>query len=173
MPRQTVDMNNDFRIMPLPATLFAGYFTMSERELKEQNAALVPVTSHPGYPCRVSLQDAEIGETVLLTEYTHHRAATPYRSSGAIFVRQLAQPAELGVNEIPEMLLRRLLSVRAYDSAGFMKDASAVEGPDLEVALANLFARPEIRRVDIHNAGAGCFNCRALRERDPSEADAM
>jgi hypothetical protein len=32
-----------------------------------------------GFPCRVSLVDAEIGESVLLVNYEHLPAASPYR----------------------------------------------------------------------------------------------
>ena len=61
------------------------------------------VASHPGTPCRVSLVDAAVGETVLLLPYEHQAApGSPYRSSGAIFVRQGAEQAQPGVNEVPD-----------------------------------------------------------------------
>jgi AraC family transcriptional regulator of adaptative response / DNA-3-methyladenine glycosylase II len=70
----------------------------------------------PGFPCRVSLADAEPGERVLLlplptTTWTR-RIAAAARSTCAR--RRSRQPR---VNEVPAMLLGRLLSVRAYDHA--------------------------------------------------------
>ena len=44
---------------------------MSEAELAANNARLEVVQEHPGTPCRVSLDDAQIGETVALVNYTH------------------------------------------------------------------------------------------------------
>jgi len=37
----------------------------------------------PGFPCRVTLKDAEPGERVLLINYVHQPADTPYRASHA------------------------------------------------------------------------------------------
>jgi len=84
-----------FRIHALPAQPFREYFTMTTRELAERRACLMRVGENPGLPCSVSLQDARLGETVLLVNHEHQPAATPFRDSHAIFVGQgVEQEAE-------------------------------------------------------------------------------
>jgi hypothetical protein len=117
----------------------------------------------PGFPCRVSLVDAEIGEEVILIDYTHQDADSPYRASGPIFVRANAETAKLEINEIPAMLSTRLLSVRAYDERGMMRDAEVVKGADLEERIRAFFANERVAYLHVHNAKPGCFNCRVER----------
>ncbi len=66
--------------------------------------------SKPGYPCRITLEDAEPGESLLLLRWTHLDMQTPYRASGPIFVRELARETGLYRNSIPEQQRIRLLS---------------------------------------------------------------
>ncbi|MEO0731817.1 MAG: DUF1203 domain-containing protein, partial [Bacteroidota bacterium] len=76
--------------------------------------------TNPGYPCRVSLKDAAIGEEILAFHYEHHAVDSPYRASGPVFVRVGAAPATPTVNEIPPILRKRSLSLRAYDTEAMM-----------------------------------------------------
>jgi hypothetical protein len=117
----------------------------------------------PGYPCRVSLEDAEPGERLLLLTFEHHGVDSPYRASGPIYVREGAVQADPAVNEVPLQLRRRLLSVRAYSAAGMMRDASVVEGKDLEGAVETLFADPKVAYLHLHNAIPGCYAARVER----------
>ena len=55
-----------FQIHALPAEHFQPLFRMSEQELASVRATRMVVDTKPGYPCRVSLADAEVGETVIL-----------------------------------------------------------------------------------------------------------
>ena len=80
-----------------------------------------------GFPCRVSLEDAPVGEEVLLLPFTHQDSPSPYRASGPIFVRR-GQAAARIVNKLPSYLTLRPLSVRAYDAADEMVDAEVVDG---------------------------------------------
>jgi hypothetical protein len=123
----------------------------------------VVADASPGYPCRVSLQDAAIGETVYAFSHTHHDVSSPYRASGPVFVREGAQPADLAAGEIPLMLDRRRLSLRAYDEAAMMIDAEVIEPGGLRDALEARFTRTEVAYVHLHNAGPGCFNCAVVR----------
>lgn len=123
----------------------------------------VAASSKPGYPCRVSLVDAGVGETVLSIPFTHHDVASPYRASGPIFVRRGAVTARPAVDEIPALLGHRLLSLRAYDATAMMVAAEVVQGSDLEPVLRRLLRDPAVNYVDVHNAAPGCFNCRVLR----------
>jgi len=88
---------------------------------------------------------------------------SPYRASGPIFVRVNAQTATLGVNEIPQLLRSRLLSLRAYDRGAMMVTADVVEGDELEQHISRLFADERVEYLQVHNARPGCFNCEVRR----------
>jgi hypothetical protein len=154
---------SDFQFVALRTENFSHLFSMTDVELQAHGARRMIVDSHPGYPCRVSLEDAPVGERVILTAFRHHDVTSPYQSAGPIFVRETAQTATPGVNEIPVMFHHRLLSVRAYDTAATMKNAKVVEGKVLEETIRHFFARDSISYLQIHNAGPGCFNCTVQR----------
>ena len=121
------------------------------------------VDNKPGFPCRVSLEDAEIGEQVILLPFIHHDADSPYRASGPIFVREKAKEANLAVGEIPELVSTRTLSVRAYDKNSMMQDGSVVPGSEIKAHIEKLFGNPNIEYLHMHNAGAGCYSCKVER----------
>ena len=117
----------------------------------------------PGYPCRVTLEDAEPGERLLLLPYEHQPAHSPYRASGPIFVRETAETT-YDDTRVPPVLASRRLSLRAYDATDSIVASDVVMiGGDVEAALEELFARQDTSYVHIHNAGHGCFSCRADR----------
>jgi hypothetical protein len=152
-----------FRIVALPAERFAPLFSKSDDELAALGARRMIVDDKPGFPCRVSLVDAEVGETVLLVSFLHHDVATPYRGSSPVFIRAGARTATPGPGEVPLMLRHRLLSVRAYDQAGMLLDARVAPGTELEAVIGDLFAPAQASYLHLHNAGPGCFNCAVLR----------
>ncbi|MBZ5538569.1 MAG: DUF1203 domain-containing protein [Acidobacteriia bacterium] len=156
-------MKSDFQIVALSRENFVHLFSMSDAELAAQGARRLNVDENPGYPCRVSLMDAPIGETVILTPFKHHDVDSPYQSSGPIFVRESAQTAKPEVNEVPLMFHHRLLSVRAYGKTAMMMGAKVVEGRALEGAIKDFFNDRDIAYLHLHNAGAGCFNCLVQR----------
>lgn len=156
-------MNSDFRLVALPRERFAQLFDLGDDELARHGARRMVVDASPGFPCRVSLEDAALGERVILMPFRHHDVASPYRAEGPIFVRELATTARLAPNEIPPMLQRRLLSLRAYDGAGFMRDAMVCEGRELDQAIRGLFRSAAIDYLHVHNAKPGCFNCAIVR----------
>jgi hypothetical protein len=150
----------DFQITGLAAHDFSPLFALNDAELYARSAIRMVANSRPGFPCRVSLEDAAIGETVLLINYEHLAVAGPYRSRHAIFVRENAREPQLAVNEVPEVLSRRLLSVRAFDSDGLMKDADVVQGTELAVVASRMLEREGIQFLHVHNAKPGCFAAR-------------
>ena len=156
-------MNNSFQFVPVPHEQFAPLFALSEAELNARGVRRMTVDAKPGFPCRVSLADAEIGETVLLLPYVHHDVSSPYRASGPIFIRAVAETARLAANEVPEMLRSRLLSIRAYDESATMIAAEVVPGNELEDAIGRMFSNQQASYLHIHNARPGCFNCRVVR----------
>lgn len=156
-------MNNSFQFIALPSEQFVSLFGQSDAELQAIGARRIIVDEKPGFPCRVSLADAEVGETVLLLPFTHHDVSSPYRASGPIFVRSGAMTANPAVGEIPAMFRHRLLSIRAYDSAAMMVAADVVKGSELEGVIHRLFANESASYLHIHNAQPGCYNCSVVR----------
>jgi hypothetical protein len=156
-------MSSDFVIQALPIELFSPLLLLSEEELAHHNAMWLDVDSEPGFPCRVSLTDARVGERVLALTFEHHAVDSPYRSSGPIFVREHASTVEPAKNEIPTMLRHRLLSIRAYDSAHMMIDAQVNQGDELERVIENQFKNSAVEYIHIHNANPGCFDCAVYR----------
>jgi hypothetical protein len=154
---------NNFQIKALPYSQFAHLFSANDTELKDIDAIKMIVDEFPGFPCSVSLQDATIGEEVILLPYQHHKTNSPYQSTGSIFIRKNAMQATLTINQIPKMLLHILLSLRCYNKHGIMIDASVVEGKIIKETLHELFVNKEIAYVNIHNAKPGCYNCLVKR----------
>ena len=85
-----------FRISGLPAAPFVPLFALSEAELRRHRAVRRVADRTPGFPCRVSLRDADPGETVLLVHFEHQPADTPYRAGHAIYVREGAGQKKIG-----------------------------------------------------------------------------
>ncbi|NOK58704.1 MAG: DUF1203 domain-containing protein [Chloroflexi bacterium AL-W] len=153
----------DFRCKALPKTLFQPLLTLNDEELALRQAQWITVDAEPGYPCRVSLTDAKVGERVLALSFVYHDVVSPYRAAGPIFVREYAETVEPDVNEIPTMLRHRLLSVRGYNANGIMIVAQVVQGSDLETVIAGQFDDSVVEYLQFHNAHPGCFNCSVYR----------
>jgi hypothetical protein len=156
-------MTTDFQILPISEEAFAHLMQLNDEELALHHAVRQTVDVHPGFPCRFTLEDALIGEEVLLFPYLHVSAEGPYRASGPIFVRPGAKMAALAVNQVPRMLELRAQSIRGYDADGMMIAATVVEGEAVKPNLQKFFENPLVAEVHLHNAKPGCFNCRAVR----------
>ncbi|MEM9477413.1 MAG: DUF1203 domain-containing protein [Pseudomonadota bacterium] len=146
-----------FQITPLPREDFAHLFGLSDAELSQHNAVRKTVTAKPGTPCRISMTDAEIGETVLLVNYEHQPEESPYRASHAVFVSENANPAQIEPGDVPEVLASRLISLRCFSGDHMMISADVVDGEDLSEAITTAFANAEVAYIHLHNAKPGCF----------------
>lgn len=153
----------NFQIVGLDERQFEHLFGASQEVLDKHGIERMTVETRPGYPCRISLEDAAIGETVLLLNYEHLPVASPYRSAHAIFVREGATRAIIPPNEIPEMIRIRLLSVRAFDADGMMVDADIVEGTEVQPMIERMLSLADVDFLHIHNAARGCFIARVDR----------
>ncbi|MCL1668251.1 DUF1203 domain-containing protein [Elizabethkingia ursingii] len=156
-------MNTNFKIQGLDHEIFLPLFTLSDEELVKRNIVRKTVDKTNAFPCRVSLEDAEIGENVLLLSFEHLKANSPYNSAGAIFIRENARTKEIAENEIPDMLTRRLLSLRAYDKNEAMIQADVINGMELKNVLHQWLENMDINYIHIHNAKPGCYNCLVKR----------
>lgn len=148
----------NFQVVALPRESFEPLFTLDEAALFARGIER-RIDQDGGAPCRVSLEDAAPGETLYLLNYTHHDVGSPYRATGPIFVREQATTASLAPNELPKMLERRLLSVRAYDAQAMLVTSEVVEGASLRETIETMFGQDEVAYLHVHNARPGCFNC--------------
>lgn len=151
-----------FRIRGLDPDLFADLQSLSEAALAEKGVERVRVDEKPGAPCRISLDDAEVGEAVLLLNFDHQPADTPYRQQGPIFVRETRTRFD-GVDVIPPAMARRTLSVRGFDAKHAMVAADLVEGADAAALIQRFFADPTVAYIHAHYARRGCFAARVDR----------
>lgn len=146
-----------FRISGLDSAAFEHLFGLGDEELKAHQAKRYIADAKPGFPCRVTLEDAEPGETLLLAPYRHHRAHTAYRSDGPIFIRERRAPRAERIDEIPNQIKSRLISLRAYDAEGMMIDADVVEGHALQPLIERFLANEEASYLHAHFARRGCY----------------
>ena len=150
------------RYTGLDAAQFAPLFALDDATLAAQDISRVTCDASPGFPCRITLEDAEPGETLLLLSFQHQDAATGYRAKGPIFVRQKASTT-YDSHELPPVMRTRMLSVRAYDAGGMMVDADLADGTAVEVLCEKLLARADIAYLHVHNAKPGCYAARVER----------
>jgi hypothetical protein len=152
-----------YRFRGLEPDPYRHLFGLSEAELAKHGAMRLIADSSPGFPCRITLEDALPGESLLLVNHVSHESDGPYRASHAIFVGEAAADAAEFTDRIPPALDRRVLSLRAFDTAGMMVDAALAEPGAADQALRRLLANPAVDHVDAHNAVRGCFAARAVR----------
>jgi len=156
-------MSSNFQLVGIDHVPFQALFALSDEQLNQISAKRCFVQESPGYPCRISLEDAQVGEEVLLMPYLHQPAASPYRASGPIFVRRGVQQRKLPVGEVPSYITNRLMSLRAYDSEHMIVAASVCEGTLAGSEITEYFRRAEVAYIHLHNANRGCFSCKAVR----------
>jgi hypothetical protein len=145
-----------FRVAGLDPAWFADLHALSDAALAEKGARRVRVTEKPSAPCRVTLDDAEVGEAVLLLSYDHQPAETPYRQQGPIFVSETSRRFEAR-DLVPPALARRTLSLRGFDAEHMMIEADVTEGAEAVIMIELFFANPAVAYIHAHYARRGCF----------------
>lgn len=145
-----------FRIVGLAPEAYAHLWRASAQELEQVGARRMVVTEKPGAPCRVSLDDAEIGEDVILLSHEHQPNATAYRQQGPIFIRDIGRRFDQA-NSIPPAFARRPLSLRAFDDAHMMVDAELTDGAEAGGLIERLLANPAVAYIHAHYARRGCY----------------
>jgi len=152
-----------FSIIGLDPAPFRHLYGLPDQELARLGAKRHVADSSSGFPDRVELRDAALGESLILLNHTHQPADTPYRASHAIFVLEGAERAYDAADVIPEPLRRRTISLRAFDAGHDMVDAALVDGRELAMAITRLFAGPGVRYLQAHYALRGCYAARIER----------
>jgi len=152
-----------FQIHALSPAQFEPLFAMPDDELTKVRASRMIADIKPGYPCRVSLTDAEVGETVMLVNYVHQPADSPFQSAHAIFIRENAKQAYPEIGIVPEMFADRLISIRAFDNRHFIVDADVINGSRLSESIPAILKDSKVEYLHLHNAKLGCYLARVTR----------
>ena len=151
-----------FRIRGLDPAQFRPLFALDDDALGARHMRSLVIDEPDSGPCRVTLRDVAPGERVLLLQYAHQTADTPYRSGGPIFVSEHGLERFDDVDVLPPVFTGRTLSVRAYDKEDMMIDADVVES-DPRGLFSRYFSDPATDYVHVHFARRGCFACRVDR----------
>ncbi|WP_407909159.1 DUF1203 domain-containing protein [Lysobacter claricitrinus] len=152
-----------FRVVGLDPSPFVPLYALSDDELVARGARRVRVGADGGVPDRVELRDLVDGEVALLVNYVHQPAHSPYRASHAVYVREGATEARIVDGGVPEVMRRRLLSLRAFDAAHMMAEADVVDGVDADARIVAMFANADVDYIHVHYARPGCFAARVER----------
>ena len=150
-----------YRIAGLEPEPFEALFGMSDVELAERNARRA-VADGPGYPCRVSLVEAEPGEALVLVNHVSNDAATPFRAAHAIYVRNGVERGRYE-DEVPAIFATRTLGLRGFDSEGMLRGALLAPPGEADARIRELFERLDVAEIHAHNAALGCFLARVER----------
>ncbi len=156
-------MTIPYHIQGLDPAPFKELFALDDAALTARGAKRVTATHKPGFPCRVSLEDAEPGETLILVHHVSHDVATPYRSAYAIYVREHAGDAASFNDRLPPVFTGRPLGLRAFDACGMLRAAALAMPGEADASIHALLAEDHIAYIDAHNAAHGCFVARVTR----------
>jgi len=151
-----------YRITGIDPTPYRHLFGQSDEELARHGIVRMTVDSAT-FPCRVSLTDRGLGETVLLLNHVSHDVANAYRATHAIFVAEADQEAAEYVDQVPPVFEKRILSLRGFDKEGMMAEALLTQPGEADAGIRKLFANPDIETIHAHNATRGCFSARIER----------
>ena len=152
-----------FRITGLSPEPFKALFGLSEPDLAANGIKRFVAEAGDAYPDRIEMRDAEPGETLLLLNHEYQPAETPYRARHAIFVREGATETYDRVDEVPQAMRTRLLSLRAFDAENMIVDADVTEGTEIEAVIERFFANEDVAYIQAHNAKRGCYSGRIDR----------
>jgi hypothetical protein len=153
-----------YRITGIDPSPFAHLAGLDDSELARHGAVRMTADSDFGFPCRVTLEDAKPGEKLLLVNHCSHDGNNPYRATHAIFVGEEAREPARYQDEIPPVMKRRILSLRAFDGDGMMRNAVLAQPGEADGAIRGLLADGEVDHIDAHTATRGCFVGRIDRD---------
>jgi hypothetical protein len=150
-----------YRIEGLKPEAFESLFGMMDGELAAHKAVRVTADG-PGFPCRVSLEEAAPGEELVLVNHVSNDVDGPFRAAHAIYVRKGARPAAFS-DEPPPCLDTRTISLRGFDEAGMLRGGLLALPGEADGKIRMLFENPEIATIHAHTAAYGCFLARIER----------
>ena len=86
--------------------------------LRDRGGPVYVADEHPGFPCRQCLQDAAIGDELVLVSHDPFESESEYRSASPIFLHRTRCGSPGSITELPTQLTARQLSVRAFRFSG-------------------------------------------------------
>ena len=152
-----------YSISGLPLAEFAPLFGLDDAALAERGARRVTADADRGFPCRVSLDDARAGETLILLNHVSNPSDGPYRAQHAIYVRENAGEPAPFVDRTPPVFAGRTLSLRGFTAEGDLAGFKLASHEEHDRGIRDLFDNPRIDHIDAHNAAPGCFAARIER----------
>ncbi|MEJ0065802.1 MAG: DUF1203 domain-containing protein [Caulobacteraceae bacterium] len=152
-----------FIVSGLPVETFEPLFGLDDQALAERGAVRRTAIAGQRFPCRITLEDAPPGQSVLLVNYEHQPANTPYRSHYAIYVSEAARETRRLVDELPSALRGRPIALRAFDAEGMLVGTDLVLDDTVAEAVRRRFEDPAVHYIHAHNPAAGCFAARIER----------
>jgi Protein of unknown function (DUF1203) len=152
-----------FIVSGLPVETFEPLFGLGDEALAERGAVRRIAVAGERFPCRITLEDAPAGQSVLLLNYEHQPAKTPYRSHYAIYVSEGARETRVLTNELPSALRGRPIALRAFDQAGMLMGTHLVLDDTVAEIIDRQFEDPSAAYIHAHNPAAGCFAARIDR----------
>lgn len=152
-----------YRITGLSPAPFLALADQDDAAIAAIGARRVTADAKPGYPCRVTLEDAEPGEVLLLVNHRSRPAGTPFAATHAIYVREGARVAARHDDATPPVFATRTLSLRGFDRDGMLRDARLAAPGEADAAIRAMLADAAIDHIDAHNAAPGCFAARVDR----------
>lgn len=153
-----------YTITGLEPSTFAHLVGRDDDQLAAVGAVRVTATADRGFPCRISLQDARQGETLILLNHVSHEVATPYRSAYAIYIREGAIAPAIFRDQVPPVFEGRPLGLRAFGADHMLKAAALAQPGEADAQIRSLLANPVVAYIDAHNAAHGCFAARIERD---------
>ena len=152
-----------YAVTGLPLDEFRPLFALSDQDLAARGVIRKTADSKPGYPCRITLRDAEPGDTVLLMNFESHSVATPYRSAYAIYVNESADETVRTVDAVPQVFQGRPIALRIFNDEGMLIGADLAREEAVDGAIRRAFENPRAAYIHAHNAAHGCYAARIDR----------
>jgi hypothetical protein len=146
-------------ISGLDGNVFAHLFGKDEHYLAAHRAVRVRAETASRYPDRIALRDVPEGENAILINHVYQSAESPYFGTHAIYIHEGAITPGLYVDQIPDYLATRLLSLRAFNDQHRIMTADVTPGHEAERLILQLLDRPDTRYIHAHSARFGCYLC--------------
>ncbi len=146
-----------FQVVPLKEEDFAHLQGKTDEQLETLGVKAYIAEPGGGHPCRLTLEGARPGERVMLLNYEHLPARTPYQSKYAIFIREGVKEIIPARGMVPKMIEGRPISVRAFDKDHMLKQATVIDGIDAASCFEAMLASSEIDYLHMHFAAYGCY----------------
>ena len=141
----------------LPRQDFAHLSGLNDKVLRLQNIMRQTVDAKPGPSCRITLQDADAGETVLLLSYQSHDVPAPCALRSAAYVREGAAQAAAYRDALPPVFADRPVALRLFNQDAMLVGADMSFNPGVKAKIEQGFARVEVAGIHGHNPVYGCF----------------